>query len=193
MCMHFAGYPPVIQGSAKAASCLVKCHRSPLHNLLHFSELLLGKVETITPTLNAVEKSLSLLSEEMWKGRMRHFIDLQLHWVPVYLDFKLNERADDEAKHAAQGVFSDVKFFPNFFCRSLPASVPTLRQAHNSQLLKHWKCRWKSSLWHSVIHHFDYLAPSKKFSCLTQDLSCCQVSLLIQLCTGHIGLNQHLF
>jgi hypothetical protein len=49
----------------RAASCSVKCHRSPLHNLLHFSELLLGKVETITPTLNVVEKSVSLLSEEM--------------------------------------------------------------------------------------------------------------------------------
>ena len=82
----------------------MKCHRSPLHNLLHLSELLLGKVETITHTLNAVEKSVSLLSEEMWNGRMRHFIDLQLHWVPVHLNLKPNERADDEAKHAAQGV-----------------------------------------------------------------------------------------
>ena len=94
----------------------MKCHRSPLHNLLHFSELLLGKVETIiTPTLNVVEKSVSLLSEEMWNDRMRHFIDLQLHWVPVHSDLKPNERADDEAKHATQGVFSDANFFPEFF------------------------------------------------------------------------------
>ena len=171
----------------------MKCHRSPLHNLLHFSELLVGKVETITPTLNAVEKSVSLLSEEMWKGRMRHFIYLQPHWVPVHSDFKQDERADDKAKHAAQGVFSDARFLPRIICRSLPASVPMLWQAHKSQLLKHWKCHWKSSLWQCVIHHFDYLAPSKKFPCLTQDLSCHQVSLLIQLCTSHMGLNQHLF
>jgi hypothetical protein len=57
----------------------------------------------------------------------------------------------------------------------------------------HSKPYWKSSLSHCIIHHFDYLAPSKKFPGLTQDLSCHQVSLLIQLCTSHIGLNQHLF
>ena len=35
--------------------------------------------------------------------------------------------------------------------------------------------------------------PSKKYICLISGLNCRQSSILFQLCTGHITLNQHLF
>ena len=92
-----------------------------------------------------------------------------------------------------QGLSSDAKLLPKILCRSLLASVPALRQNHNSHLLKHWKHQWKSSPHHHVLHLFDNLIPSKKFLCLTQDLGHHQASLLIQLRTSHIRLNQHLF
>ena len=43
------------------------------------------------------------------------------------------------------------------------------------------------------LRSIDKSAPSKKFLKLTKDLNCSQVSIVMQLCTGHIGLNQHLF
>ena len=134
-----------------------------------------------------------MLNGEQWKGRTRHVIDLQLHWVSAHSDFEPNERADKEAKRAAQGASSDAKLLPRILRKTLPASVPMLRQAHDNRLLRQWKRRWKSSPWHRITHRFDDSAPSKNFPRLTQDLSRHQASILIQLHTGHIGLNQHLF
>lgn len=62
--------------------------------------------------LNVAEKRSSLLRGEIWKGRIRDVIDLQLHWVPAHADFEPNERADEEAKRAAQGLSSDAKLLP---------------------------------------------------------------------------------
>ena len=143
--------------------------------------------------INAAEKRASVRSGENWKGRKRGVIDLQLHWIPAHSDFEPNERADEEAKRAAQGLSSDAKLLPKILRRSLPASVPALRQDHDNRLLKRWKRRWKSSPRHRALHPLDDSIPSRKYLHLTQDLERRQASLLIQLRTGHIGLNQHLF
>jgi hypothetical protein len=105
--------------------------------------------------INASEKRASLHSGEGWKGRTRGMIDLQLHWVPAHSDFEPNERADEEAKRAAQGLLSEAKLLPKILHRSLPASVPALRQNHDNCLLKRWKCWWRSSPRHRAIHLFD--------------------------------------
>ena len=155
-----------------------------------YAERLQAKQDGI---INAADKRASLRRGESWKGRTRGVIDLQLHWVPAHSDFEPNERADEEAKRAAQGLSSEAKLLPKILCRPLPASVPALRQSHDNRLLKRWKHRWRSSPRHCAIHPFDDSIPSKKFLRLTQDLGRRQASILIQLHTGHIGWNQYLF
>ena len=155
-----------------------------------YAECLQAKQDGI---INAAEKRASLCSGESWKGRTRGVIDLQLHWAPAHSNFEPNERADEEAKCAAQGLSSKAKLLPKILRRSLPANVPALRQSHDKRLLKRWKCCWRSSPHHRAIHPLDDSIPSKKFLRLTQDLGWRQASILIQLRTGHIGLNQYLF
>ncbi|KIM89491.1 hypothetical protein PILCRDRAFT_51331, partial [Piloderma croceum F 1598] len=82
-------------------------------------------------------------------------------------DFEPNDRADKEAKKAAQGLSSDAKSLPQFLHKKLPASVSALRQNFNNHLLKRWKRRWKSSPCFKLHRSIDNSAPSKKFMRLT--------------------------
>jgi ribonuclease HI len=143
--------------------------------------------------INSIERREALAEGRSWKGRKRGVVDLQLHWVPGHCDFARNEKADEEAKKAAQGLTSDAKLLPPFLKKRLPASISALRQGFRSQLLKTWKRRWKGSPRFTLHRPIDKSAPSKKYLKLIKGLDRCQASLLTQLRTGHIGLNHHLF
>lgn len=56
-----------------------------------------------------------------------------------------------------------------------------------------WACRWKTSPHCCHMGGIDKLVPSKKWMMLVKPLSQCQASLIMQLCTGQIGLNKHLY
>ncbi|KIM75164.1 hypothetical protein PILCRDRAFT_26386, partial [Piloderma croceum F 1598] len=99
--------------------------------------------------------------------RKRGVVNLHLHWVPGHCDFEPNDRADEEAKKAAQGLSSDAKSLPQFLRKKLPASVSALRQNFNNHLLKRWKRHWKSSPRFKLHSSIDNSAPSKKFMRLT--------------------------
>jgi ribonuclease HI len=143
--------------------------------------------------INSVERREALAKGRSWKGRKRGVFDLQLRWVPGHCDYARNEKADEEAKKAAQGLSSEAKSLPPLLRKRLPASVPALRQGFKTHLLKLWKRRWRSSPRYAQHRPIDKTAPSKKFLKLVKGLDRRQASLLTQLRTGHIGLNQHLF
>jgi ribonuclease HI len=143
--------------------------------------------------LNRDERQRAIEAGENWTGRKRGVIDLQVHWVPGHCGFKPNERADEEAKKAAQGNTSNTKSLPPLLRKRLPLSVPALRQSHSDKLLKRWSRRWKKSPRHNILKSIDSSAPSKKYLRLIKKLDRRQASILFQLRTGHIGLNQHLF
>jgi ribonuclease HI len=142
---------------------------------------------------NREERQRAIEAGETWSGRKRGVIDLQIHWVPGHCDFEPNERADEEAKKAARGDSSDTKSLPASLRKCLPLSISALRQAHNAKILKRWKRRWKLSPRHSTHKAIDSSAPSKKYLRLIKNIDHRQASILCQLRTGHIGLNQHLF
>ena len=130
----------------------------------------------------------------IWKGRKRGVVDVQLHWTPAHLGFGPNERADEEAKLAAQGNSSNPKDLPVFLRRKpLPFSISALRQENLTALRKRWKRRWKSSPRYPRLKDIDKNLPSKNFLRLVNDLDRRQSSIIAQLRTGHIPLNQHLF
>jgi hypothetical protein len=110
------------------------------------------------------------------------------------MGFGPNERADEEAKAAAQGNSSTPADQPSFLhCKPLPISISALRQENLAALRKRWKHRWKTSPRYPRFKDIDNDLPSKKFLCLINDLDRHQASLIAQLRTGHIPLNDHLF
>ena len=116
-----------------------------------------------------------------------------MHWIPRHINFAPNELADEEAKKAAQRDSSDAKYLPAMLRKRLPLSISALRQSHLDKIKKRWKRRWKSSPREDILKAIDNSAPSKKYLRLISDLDRRQASILFQLRTGHIGLNQHLF
>ena len=124
---------------------------------------------------------------------MKSIIDLCLIWVPGHHGFAPNEHADEEVKKATQGDSSDPKHLPLYLRKGLPHSITALHQDFAARLGKHWSRHWKTSLHTKVLHSIDNSAPSKKFLWLTKDLNRSQASIIMQLYTGHISLNQHLF
>src|ERR1700683_2319735 len=130
---------------------------------------------------------------EAWKGHTKGVINLCLIWVPGHHGFAPNKYADEEWKKATQGDSSDPKPLPLYLRKGLPHSITALHQDFAARLGKHWSRHWKTSQHTKVLHSIDNSATSKKFLWLTKDLNCSQASIIMQLCTGHISLNQHLF
>jgi ribonuclease HI len=171
----------------------------------HAGHYILDKIHTAAERLhmkqdkitNGQERSQRIREGRRWTGRKKGVIDLRLIWVPGHHNFAPNEKADEEAKKAAQGDSSDCKQLLPFLRKSIPHSITAVRQRFTSQLQKRWKRiwkrRWKSSPRAKSLCSIDNSVPSKKYLKLTRDLSRSQASILMQLCTGHIGLNQHLF
>ena len=143
--------------------------------------------------INCMERTQAIEAGDEWVGRKRGVINLQVHWVPGHRDFEPNERADEEAKKAAQGESSDARLLPSFLRKRLPLSLSALRQENSSKLSKRWERRWKLSPRETLLRSIDNTVPSKKYLRLIKNLDRRQASILFQLRSGHIGLNQHLF
>ena len=142
--------------------------------------------------INHMDRLSAIAEGEEWTGQPRGVIDLQIQWVLGHIDFTPNEKADEEVKKAAQSNSSKAKYLPKFLCKPLPLSISALQQC-NICKIKRWVRRWKSSSREDVLKSIDNTAPSKKYLRLILGLDCRQASLLFQLHSGHVGLNQHLF
>jgi len=120
-------------------------------------------------------------------------MSLLMRWVPGHKDIKGNERADVEAKKAAQGDSTPDKLLPQTYRGTLPHS----RTAAQQQLLKELKEEAAASFAKSPrfrrLHEVDSSVPSPKFQKIVSFLPRRHASLLIQLRTGHIPLSRHLF
>ena len=96
-------------------------------------------------------------------------------------------------KKAEQGDSSDTKSLPKFLPKCLSLSISVLHQDHISKLKKCWGKKWKNLPRTRLLNSIDNSALSKKYIRLITGLNHRQVSILFQLCTGHVGLNQDLF
>jgi hypothetical protein len=141
--------------------------------------------------IHCIEQEVALAAGEEWKNRSKGIVDLQIHWVPSHSDFAPNEKADEEAKKAAQGDSSDAKSLPKFLRKHLLLSVSVLHQEHFGKIKKRWE--HKSSPRENHLRTTNNSAPSKMYIRLIVGLDHRQASILFQFRTGHISLNQHLF
>jgi hypothetical protein len=121
---------------------------------------------------------------------------LEITWVPGHVGFEPNEKADQEAKLAAAGSSSPMEELPAILRAKsgIPLSISALRQRYKARLEGRWLRRWKTSKQYPKIRAIDKSESTSVNAYLktATKLSRAQASVLIQLRTGHIGLNQHL-
>ena len=82
------------------------------------------------------ERSERIREGRQWMGRKKGVIDLQLIWVPGHHNFGPNEKADEEAKKAAQDDSSNRKQLLPFLTKCIPHSITAVCQIFTSQLQK---------------------------------------------------------
>ena len=124
--------------------------------------------------------------------RQHKELALTIRWVPGHQDITGNEQADAEAKLAALGESSSVRLLPPPLRRELPVSLPKAKQVYNKKLEAQAAERWRASKRGEKMRRVDSTLPSSRFQKLVASLPRRNVSLLIQLRTGHAPLNHHL-
>jgi ribonuclease HI len=136
-------------------------------------------------------ESIIRLVEHFYQNRNRD--RLRIRWISAHSDVVGNERADEEAKRAAQGESTPVQFLPPLLRHPLPYSVSALKQNHLKKLRSQWLEKWKTSPRYDKISRFDDSLPMSNFAKICEGLTRAQRSLLVQIRTGHVPLNKYLF
>jgi hypothetical protein len=119
-------------------------------------------------------------------------------WAPGHVDILGNERADQEAKAAAQqtDVLTEPKDLPKIL-KALWGRLPINKSAAKQHYRKATKKRWAEECANKHrfrrIHAIDPTAPLNQFMKLMEDCTRGQSSILIQLRTGKAPLNRHLY
>jgi ribonuclease HI len=120
--------------------------------------------------------------------------NLTIRWTAGHVGIEGNEKADKEAKRAAEGNSSNTKDLPRYV-RKIKHSVSALRQANNKERNETWKKAWQVTDRYKRFSAKDTASPaSQKFLSLISDhrISRRMASLIFQLRAGHAPLNSYL-
>ncbi|KLO10469.1 hypothetical protein SCHPADRAFT_794770, partial [Schizopora paradoxa] len=117
------------------------------------------------------------------------------HWTPGHADIEGNELSDVQAKLAARGQSSPTKRLPKVFQKCLPHSAAARKQAYRKLAEETAASIWSNSPRYNRLAMRDLRMqrPPRFFHKAAAKLTRRQHSILVQLRTGHIGLNGHLF
>jgi ribonuclease HI len=121
---------------------------------------------------------------------------IRVRWTPGHEGIHGNDLADQAAKDAAEGnQCSEERHLPRYLRRpeGLPMNKSAVRQEFLSKLHDEWKDEWAVSPRYPRINAIDTSLPSASFLKLVDGCTRAQSSLLIQLRTGRIALNRHLY
>jgi hypothetical protein len=120
-------------------------------------------------------------------------LTIELRWISGHSGVAGNELVDEEAKKASQGDSSEARLLPSFLTDYiLGHSIAALKQAHLKKLQDVWRARWRVSPRYGKISKIDPSFPFTKYQKAAAKLTRSQTSVIVQLRTGHIGLNKHL-
>ncbi|KAJ7143840.1 hypothetical protein C8R44DRAFT_529119, partial [Mycena epipterygia] len=84
-------------------------------------------------------------------------------WCPGHRGIEGNERADVEAKLAAQEGSSASTSIPPAFCKPLPWSRSARKQRYNAELKSVVAAEWRKSPRYHRVKRYDPSLPSAKF------------------------------
>lgn len=126
-----------------------------------------------------------------WRDwNLKKWCRIKFVWTPGHENIEGNEKADEEAKLAATTGSSPRRKLPTFIHhKDLPISISATRQDLKSDMKKRWKLEWKVSHRHPNSSNIDRTLPSDNFMHIIGQLRRPQASILIQLRTGHLPLN----
>jgi len=141
----------------------------------------------------------SLLNEvhtlcDRWRQcGLRHRERVSISWISGHDGIQGNELADKEAKMAVSCGSSHVADLPQFLQgRELPHSLTAVAGAFKQELHSRWRVLWASSPRRPHLAKIDAKLPSHAYIMATDDLTRAQASVLTQLRTRHVPLNQFL-
>ena len=118
---------------------------------------------------------------------------LKFVWTPGHEGIAGNEIADKAAKRAALGHSSAASSLPAFLRgKPLPVSISATRQFLKKKIKARWLADWRSSPRFPRMSTIDCSLPTADFLEIISQLRRNQASLLIQLRTNHIPLNETL-
>ena len=120
---------------------------------------------------------------------------LLVRWTAGHVGIKGNEKADSEAKKAADGHSSRRRELPAYVRKTIKSSISAHSQVYNKRANEEWKEEWVASDRYKRLRAPDTVPPaSKKFLTLTSDerISRHMASLIFQLRVGHAPLNAYL-
>jgi len=117
---------------------------------------------------------------------------LRLRWISAHSEVPGNEKADEEAKEAANGNSSPSDSLPPYLRTPLPRSAAAEKQAYHAELKEMWREDWEKSTRKERMDRIDAEFPYNKFRNVRDGLTRAQGSLLLQIRSGHIPLNAHL-
>ena len=118
---------------------------------------------------------------------------LKFAWILSHKDVHGNMEADTLAARAARGHSSPAEHLPPLLQRTLPDSTDAEKWGYRKELQGMWSERWQQSPRRERMERMDKTFLFMKFQLMINRFTRAQTSLLIQLRSGHIPLNAHLF
>jgi ribonuclease HI len=119
-------------------------------------------------------------------------LELCIRWTPGHAGLPGNERADELAKEAAQGNATEDRRLPAELRKPAPYSRAAILRTYNTKLQRRANKLWLASRRAIRLKDVDPGFDSRKFMKVIAALPKKHTAILIQLRTGHIGLNAHL-
>ena len=135
------------------------------------------------------------LAKRMQKHCGKHKFKLSLRWSAGHCGIVGNEKADREAKSAANGSTSPAKLLPPFLRKPLLINPAAVKRAYNKNLSSKWKADWERSPRGMKMKTLDNTTPSAKFlkTISNPKLSCEAASRITQFRLQHVLLNSYLY
>ena len=120
-------------------------------------------------------------------------LQLKISWISGHDGITGNDKADEEAKMAAQGASSPWNELPPLLQSGpLLLSSTTAKQHYRLKLTTEWRQHWAKSLRHQHAAKIDPKLPATLFLKLTKDISKAQASIPFQLRSKHMPLRRYL-
>ena len=133
------------------------------------------------------------LAQEILRAVNGSLARVKLRWISAHSGVRGNERVDELAKEAAMGGTSAREDLPPFLRAKLAASKSAVKQAFDKRLQQKWKDSWHISTRKARVDLFNTSFPFKKYRERQDKLKREHATMLFQVRSSHIPLNQYLY